>query len=181
MWDRPPGRSLERARRRNPEVKPKRFFPRRCQGRKDKILCCLSRNTVHLTPRRRSHLTNWGGRRKKTASDQFEARSHERKTIPAGASLAAETRASAVGASRLKAGCSQDWLPHNATNSESRMSQTLRDANSFQGRRSGFLSRTVSTPWAKTLCIIVLCGSRRRSGFSRIIRVGCSLTVEARF
>jgi len=32
----------------------------------------------------------------------------------AGASLAAETRAFAVGASRLKAGCSQDWLPHKA-------------------------------------------------------------------
>jgi len=30
----------------------------------------------------------------------------------AGASLAVENRASAAGASRLKAGCSQDWLPH---------------------------------------------------------------------
>jgi hypothetical protein len=38
--------------------------------------------------------------------------SHERKTLPEGASLAMETRASAVEASRLKGGCSQDWLPH---------------------------------------------------------------------
>jgi len=37
----------------------------------------------------------------------------ERRSL-AGASLAAETRAAAAGASRLKAGCSQDWLPHNA-------------------------------------------------------------------
>ena len=31
----------------------------------------------------------------------------------AGASFAAETMASAAGGSRLKTGCSQDWLPHN--------------------------------------------------------------------
>ena len=30
------------------------------------------------------------------------------------ASLATETGVSAVGASRLKGGCSQDWLPHKA-------------------------------------------------------------------
>jgi len=30
----------------------------------------------------------------------------------AGASLGPETRISAVGANRLNAGCSQDWLPH---------------------------------------------------------------------
>jgi hypothetical protein len=35
-----------------------------------------------------------------------------RRAIPEGTSLATETRASAVGASRLKGGCSQDWLPH---------------------------------------------------------------------
>ena len=42
---------------------------------------------------------------------QFEARSHERQTI-LGASLAAETDESRDEESRLKAGCSQGWLPH---------------------------------------------------------------------
>jgi hypothetical protein len=41
-----------------------------------------------------------------------EARSHERGAVPSGASLAAETGECAGEESRLKAGCSQDWLPH---------------------------------------------------------------------
>jgi len=36
----------------------------------------------------------------------------ERDTVPAGRSLVAETGAAASDESRLKAGCSQDWLPH---------------------------------------------------------------------
>jgi len=39
--------------------------------------------------------------------------SPERQTIPSG-SLAAETDAHTGGESRLKADCSQDWLPHKA-------------------------------------------------------------------
>src|SRR5580658_9711901 len=41
-----------------------------------------------------------------------EACSHERGTILSGASLAAETGGCAGEEGRLKAGCSQDWLPH---------------------------------------------------------------------
>ena len=44
----------------------------------------------------------------------FGLRGFERRSL-AGASLATETKASAVGASRLKAGCSQDWLPPRAS------------------------------------------------------------------
>jgi hypothetical protein len=40
------------------------------------------------------------------------SRSHERQTIPSGASLAAKTDSARYEKSRLKAGCSQDWLPH---------------------------------------------------------------------
>jgi hydrogenase maturation protease len=36
----------------------------------------------------------------------------ERDTVPAGGSLGAETCAAAIEESRLKSGCSQDWLPH---------------------------------------------------------------------
>jgi hypothetical protein len=43
---------------------------------------------------------------------KFRLRIHRSGERSRRASLATETRASAVGASRLKGGCSQDWLPH---------------------------------------------------------------------
>ena len=50
--------------------------------------------------------------RMSTILAQFETRSRECETICSGMSLAVETDARAGGESRLKAGCSQDWLPH---------------------------------------------------------------------
>jgi hypothetical protein len=50
----------------------------------------------------------------RSASADAVRRSHERQTVPSGASLAAETDLSQGEVSRLKAGCSQDWLPHKA-------------------------------------------------------------------
>ena len=49
-----------------------------------------------------SHMTNVRLLTRVVPYLRTEARSHERKTIPSGASLATETKASAVGASRLK-------------------------------------------------------------------------------
>jgi hypothetical protein len=43
---------------------------------------------------------------------QFEAKACTQAKNAPGASLATDTGASALGASRLKGGCSQDWLPH---------------------------------------------------------------------
>src|SRR5271155_3898280 len=59
-----------------------------------------------------------------------------------GASLAAETNESQDGESRLKAGCSQDWLPHKARGFLG--SNLRRRASSFIGR--GNLDRRSPAP-----------------------------------
>src|SRR5271155_3484320 len=59
-----------------------------------------------------------------------------------GASLAAETNESQNGESRLKAGCSQDWLPHKARGFLG--SYLRRRASSFIGR--GNLDRRSPAP-----------------------------------
>jgi hypothetical protein len=52
---------------------------------------------------------------------RLKTRSHERGTILSGASLAAESDLTRGAESRLKAGCSLDWLPHKRRLAEHQM------------------------------------------------------------